>query len=90
MFKKMFPRKKQRWGLALIAVGLILVILGALWMTVLFPSMNVMQCDMDSITYETGTVTVLNTQALYSEGTIQYITYNVTDRGLYAFCWKFF
>ena len=78
MFKKMFPRKKQRWGLALIAGGLILVILGALWMTVLSPSMNVMQCDMDSITYETGTVTVLNTQALYSEGTIQYITYNVT------------
>ncbi|MFA5375114.1 MAG: porin PorA family protein [Dehalococcoidia bacterium] len=72
MFKKMFPRKKQRWGLALIAGGLILVILGALWMTVLFPNMSKLPCDFSSETFTEGTVTLLNTQ------TYQPVTYNVT------------
>ncbi|MEA1958397.1 MAG: porin PorA family protein [Chloroflexota bacterium] len=72
MFKLMFPGKKQRWGLALIAGGLILVVLGALWMAVLFPSMSKLPCDFSATTVTEGTVTVLDTQ------TYMPMTYNVT------------
>jgi hypothetical protein len=72
MFKLMFPGKKQKLGLSMIPGGLILIVLGALWMGVLFPSMSKIPCDLSSTTYQEGTVTMLNTQ------TYQPVTYNVT------------
>jgi len=72
MFKLMFPGKKQKLGLSMIPGGLILIVLGALWTGVLFPSMAKIPCDLSSTTYQEGTVTMLNTQ------TYQPVTYNVT------------
>lgn len=49
---------KRKIGIALCALGVVLAILGVVWMTAIFPSMIKMPCKMDTIIHLEGSVTL--------------------------------
>jgi hypothetical protein len=63
---------RKKWAvIVLAAIGVALLIFGAVWVTVIFPALNKIPADLKSVTYQQGTVTV------FDSNTYQPVTYNV-------------
>lgn len=63
--------RKRRTGIILIVIGVVLVIFGAVWMTVIFPALDKLPADLERAVQYEGTVSVFDSEAY------QLVTYDV-------------
>ncbi len=71
-------RRKKLAGRILTILGAVLVIFGALWVTLIFPGMNKIPGDLNQVSQQEGTVVLWDAEAM------QPVTYNVRNTTVYS------